>query len=51
MVEIADLKKIILFQGLSEAEIEKIKPIIFERAYSKGAILFRESWPEELCIW
>lgn len=42
MVEVGDLKKIVLFRDFSEAEIEKIKPVIFERAYPKGTILFRE---------
>ncbi len=45
MVEVEDLKKIILFRDFSEAEIQKIKPVIFERAYPKGTILFREGMP------
>jgi len=42
MVEVEDLKRILLFKDFSEAEIQKIKPLIFERTYTKGSILFRE---------
>ncbi|MBN1595901.1 cyclic nucleotide-binding domain-containing protein [candidate division FCPU426 bacterium] len=42
MVEKKDLRRCYLFQELTDAEIERIRPLIFEKEYRGGTVLFFE---------
>jgi CRP/FNR family transcriptional regulator, cyclic AMP receptor protein len=42
MVDLKDLQKIYIFSDLNTEELARIKPLIFEKEFNKGTVLFFE---------
>jgi CRP-like cAMP-binding protein len=47
MINVEDLKKQILFQGLRQKDYERLKTVLVPRHYEKGSLIYREGDPPE----